>query len=43
MVTRREIRKNEELTADFSNHSNEGQKFTCNCGSPNCRKVIYFD
>ena len=43
MVARRDIKKEEELTADFSNHSNKGQKLVCNCGSPNCRKVIYYD
>jgi SET domain-containing protein len=43
MITKRNIRKGEELTADFSNHSNKGQKFICHCGARNCKKVIYFD
>lgn len=43
MVTRRNIEKDAELTADFSNHSDKGQKFVCNCGGKNCRKTIYFD
>ncbi len=43
MITKRSIKKGEELTADFSNHTNKGGKFMCNCGSKNCKKVIYFD
>jgi SET domain-containing protein len=42
MVAKINIKKNQELTADFSNHGNKGQKFICNCGFPNCKKVIYF-
>ena len=43
MVAKRNIQKGQELTADFSNHTNKGQKFVCNCGSNNCKKVIYFN
>ncbi len=43
MTAKRDIAKNEELTSDFSNHKKTGEKFTCNCGSKNCKKVIYFD
>ena len=43
MKTNRKVMVDEELTADFSNHKSEGEKFVCNCGSKNCRKIIYFD
>ncbi|MDE1874851.1 MAG: hypothetical protein KGI79_01975 [Patescibacteria group bacterium] len=43
MVATRNIKKDEELTSDFSNHTNKGEKFVCNCGAKNCKKVIYFD
>jgi SET domain-containing protein len=43
MVTRRNIKKDEELTSDFSNHKQHGQKFICNCGAKNCKKVIYYN
>jgi SET domain-containing protein len=43
MATKRDVKKNEELTSDFSNHKKHGQKFFCNCGSEKCKRVIYFD
>mgnify|MGYP001579772318 CR=1 FL=1 len=43
MVTKKDVAKGQELTADFSNNKNKGQKFTCNCGAKNCRKIIYFN
>ncbi len=43
MVTKRNINKGDELTADFSNHTKKGERFICNCGSTNCREIIYFD
>jgi hypothetical protein len=43
MITKRPVLKGEELTANFSNHTNKGQKFICHCGTRNCKKIIYFD
>lgn len=43
MRTGRDVRAGEELTADFSNHSDHGEHFVCNCGSEKCRGVIYFN
>jgi len=43
MITKRKIKKDEELTANFSNHKNTGMKFKCNCGSKNCKKEAYFN
>lgn len=43
MLTKEDISSEQELTADFSNHKNKGQKFICNCRSKNCKKIIYFN
>lgn len=43
MITIKNIKKDEELTSDFSNHTNKGEKFICNCLAKNCKKVIYFN
>ena len=43
MITKRGIKKGEELTSDFSNHTKKGEKFVCNCEAKNCKEVIYFD
>jgi len=43
MITAKPIAQDQELTADFSNHTNTGKSFVCNCGADNCRKVIYFN
>lgn len=45
MITKRNIKKGEELTSDFSNKSNKGMSFNCNCncGNKSCKKVVYFD
>lgn len=43
MITKRTIKKGEELTSDFSNKLTRGNNFLCNCGAKNCKKVIYFD
>jgi uncharacterized protein len=41
MIANRMIDKDEELTADFSNETKEGGNFKCNCGSKNCKDMIY--
>ncbi len=43
MLTKKDIGKSEELTADFSNHGSSGEKFECHCGAKNCKKIIYFN
>lgn len=43
MITKRKIKKGEELTADFSNKTGKGMRFKCNCGDKNCKKIVYFD
>jgi uncharacterized protein len=43
MTTKQAVKKGEELTTDFSNNTNKGEKFICNCGTTNCKKVVYFD
>ncbi len=43
MITRRSIKRGEELTTDFSNHTKRGKKFICNCGAKNCKGTIYYD
>ena len=42
MITKRPIAPDEELTADFDFGPRFGVKTKCNCGSKNCRKVVYF-
>ncbi|MEK6845732.1 MAG: SET domain-containing protein-lysine N-methyltransferase [Nanoarchaeota archaeon] len=39
-VAMRDIKKNEELTIDYSMVDNENYKFRCNCGEKKCRKNI---
>jgi hypothetical protein len=42
MITRRNIRPDEELTADFDSGPEFGVKTKCHCGSRKCRKLVYF-
>lgn len=42
-VALRDIKKGEEITTDYSLNEITGWKLKCNCGSPNCRKVIVGD
>ncbi len=37
----RDIKKNEEITTDYSLNGVDKWKMKCNCGSKNCRKIIY--
>lgn len=39
----RDIRKGEEITADYSKECDESFRMKCSCGSRNCRKVIRND
>jgi len=39
-VAIRDIEQGEELTMDYGMYDIEIPEFECNCGSPNCRKVI---
>lgn len=39
-VAIRDILQGEELTCDYAFIDNEDYSFKCNCGSPNCRKII---
>jgi SET domain-containing protein len=43
MVSKHRIKKGEELTSDFSNHTRRGKRFICSCNSKNCKKIIYFN
>lgn len=41
LVTRRDIKKYEEITTDYSaSHASDTHRFLCNCGSDSCRGVI---
>ncbi len=43
MISKRKIKKGEELTSDFSNHKMNGHNFLCNCGAKNCKKKTFFN
>lgn len=43
MKAKKNIKKGEELTADFSSQRCSGKKLICRCGAQNCKKVVYFD
>jgi hypothetical protein len=40
LVAIRNVKKGEELTLDYAFSESCTQEFKCNCGSPNCRKII---
>jgi len=40
LVAMREIKKGEEFTTDYAFYHRTMNPFECNCGSPNCRRVI---
>jgi len=40
LVAMRNIEKDEEITFDYSIITADNWKLECNCGSPNCRKII---
>ncbi|MFH1276051.1 MAG: SET domain-containing protein [Candidatus Woesearchaeota archaeon] len=39
-VAIKDIKKEEEITSDYSTQLSEGIKFKCNCGDKDCRKII---
>jgi SET domain-containing protein len=39
-IAKRDIRKGEEITADYSETMGIGEAMVCACGSKSCRKVI---
>src|SRR5205807_7569100 len=39
-VTMREIRADEELTHDWATTDDDDYSVECNCGAPNCRKIL---
>lgn len=39
-IAKRDIKKGEEITEDYSKENNPDLKFKCNCGSKNCKKFI---
>lgn len=41
-VALRDIKKGEEITSDYSTDSIGKYSFKCNCGSKNCKGVIYY-
>jgi len=42
-IAKRDIKKGEEITSDYSLEGVAEMNFKCNCGSKNCRKIIYGD
>ncbi len=41
VIAKREIKTGEELTLDYTSFlNNEMESFICNCGAPNCKKII---
>ena len=39
-IAKRDIKKGEEITEDYSKEHNPGFKMECRCGSKNCKKII---
>lgn len=42
-IAKRDIKKGEEITADYSLEGVAEINFKCDCGSKHCRKIIYGD
>lgn len=42
MITRRSIKKGEELTCDFDHGIGVGRRTRCHCGSRKCKRIVYF-
>ena len=41
VIAKKEIKKGEELTLDYTSFlNNEMESFICNCGAPDCKKII---
>jgi uncharacterized protein len=40
LVAKRDIKTGEEITSDYALHSSKDWTMACNCGAPNCRKVV---
>jgi len=40
LVAMRDIKKDEEITFDYSMITADGWPLECSCGSPSCRKLI---
>ena len=43
IYARRDIRAGEEITNDYCMNSRGDESWECNCGAPECRKVIHSD
>jgi len=39
-VAKRDIKKGEEITANYSETASPGERMECKCGSKNCRRII---
>ena len=39
-IAKKDIRKNEEVVADYRKESEPGFEMVCRCGSKNCRRLI---
>jgi len=39
-IAKRDIKKGEEITGDYSEEGVPDQSFRCKCGSKNCRRII---
>ena len=42
-IAKRDIKKGEEITEDYSKENNPNLNMKCNCGSKNCRGIIKAD
>jgi len=42
-IALRNIKKGEEITTDYSINGVDEWELKCNCGSKNCRKIVYGD
>jgi len=39
-IAKRDIKKGEEITEDYSKENNPYLKIKCNCGSKNCKRIV---
>ena len=42
-IAKRDIKKGEEITEDYSKENNPDLKLECNCGSKNCKGIVKTD
>ncbi|HLD57340.1 MAG TPA: SET domain-containing protein-lysine N-methyltransferase [archaeon] len=42
-IAKKDIKKDEEITEDYSKENNPSLRIKCNCGSKNCKGIIKID